>query len=164
MGENGIGDEIAARLDSLNIVATPPSDAVLLWLLYRLQPRSNEDNKSTEKEDEGVTGDELNKKRRSLSVAKIEVNTVNVMIAQVDNDSGKKVATASIESLKSTTHFEPSGDVRLEGKIGSIHMLDLAERRDWVKSHFCFERIANARSRICHNFQASRCLRWCVQF
>ena len=69
-GSTGVGDEISARLSSLNIVATPPSVAVLLRLLYRLQPKSN----VVIDEDEEKAKNEV-KKDRNLSIAKIEVNT-----------------------------------------------------------------------------------------
>ena len=69
-GSTGVGDEISARLSSLNIVATPPSVAVLLRLLYRLQPKSN----VVIDEDEEEVKNEV-KKDRNLSIAKIEVNT-----------------------------------------------------------------------------------------
>lgn len=120
LADSGVGDEISVRFSSLNIVATPPSLAVLLRLLYRLQPKSERPTENVEV----VKFEE--KSSKNVSVAKIEVNTVNVMIAQVDQEGvGKKIATASIEALQSTTHFQPSGDVCLEGKIGAIHMLDL---------------------------------------
>ena len=65
------------------------------------------------------------------------------MIASVENGSennsvGKSEATASIEGLKSTTHFQSNGDVCLEGKIGSIHMLDLVPESQGKESNRIF--------------------------
>ena len=37
------------------------------------------------------------------------------------------MASASIEGLQTKATFEPGGDVHSQGRIGSIHLLDLAE-------------------------------------
>ena len=93
----------------------------LLRLLYRLQPKSNKPNINNQ------TGefDKVKAENNFLTVANIELGTVNVMIATVELGLGKKVASAAIENFKSTAILQKTGDVSLDGKIGSINLLDL---------------------------------------
>ena len=118
--DTDIRDDISIRFSALNIVASPPSIAVLLRLLYRLKPKSKEVVHQVDVRNQDIApppGDD--------TVINIEVSTVNVMIASVDNTVGKKIASAGIENFKSTAILQKTGDAAVQGKIGSIHLLDL---------------------------------------
>ena len=83
------------QFSSLDIVATPPSLAVLLRLLHRLQPIKKQKGPESSGSSEGATEQESR-----MTVCDLEVCTVNLMIASVELGMGRKIASAGIEGFK----------------------------------------------------------------